>query len=299
MVFPFSNRVLSKEQQRDDVAAMGTEILSLEHEANVTMIKSFLTCFPEIAEDLGCGAQQVLDKFEDKGWYKAALSVGKEFNLSIKMEDLKRKMNLQSIEVAAKTEGKEIPAVQMCWRTPRLRARLVRTLLKVGKLALARELIFAYNLKLTPTSVDVRRGKERAQKFFQLLGRDKGFCRTKMDKSTGGFFNFLTSHLSSSVHFRLPKKVKVQMISSPKMLDGLTRTLSWTCVGLDTESTFNGRTALLQVATESEAFLIDTLAINREEVQNFLAAQLNGVPCHYRPQSFGIGRFATGHLLHA
>lgn len=48
---------------------------------------------------------------------------------------------------------------------------------------------------------------------------------------------------------RLPSRVKVRMVSSAGELDGVTlqMILSWTCVGLDTESSFQSKNVLLQV----------------------------------------------------
>lgn len=76
---------------------------------------------------------------------------------------------------------------------------------------------------------------------------------------------------------RLPDRVKLHMISSPGELDFLTMQATlgpWTSVGLDTESTFSGKLALLQVAIESEVFLIDTVAIAMKDIRTFLASKL-------------------------
>lgn len=66
------------------------------------------------------------------------------------------------------------------------------------------------------------------------------------------------------------------MISSPGELDGIALQLFFgsSCVGMDTESTHSGKPALLQVATETEAFLIDLLAIKKADIQKFVAAEL-------------------------
>ena len=95
---------MPEEQQRDEVAAMGTEILSLEHESNVTLITHFLSCFPEIAEDLHCGAEMVFDNFCRNGWTGAAISLGKQFNMSSKVRELQDKRRLEKIQAAVESE---------------------------------------------------------------------------------------------------------------------------------------------------------------------------------------------------
>lgn len=167
--------MIPEEQQRDEVAAMGTEILSLEHESNVTLITSFLSCFPEIAEDLQCGPDMVFDNFCRKGWTGAAISLGKQFNISSsKVLELQHKRRLQRIEAAAESEGKEIAAIQMCWKKTSLRPRLITSFLNVGKVELAKFWLFTWRLKLAPSRKHLRLGTERARKFFQLLDLQTG-----------------------------------------------------------------------------------------------------------------------------
>ena len=166
--------VIPEEQQRDEVVAMGTEIFSLEQESNVTLITSFLTCFPEIAEDLQCGPEMVFDNFCRKGWTGAAISLGKQFNFSSKVRELQHKRQLERIEAAAESEGKEIPAIQICHKKTSLRPLLIGSLLKVGKVELANSWLFIWRLKLAPSKEHLRLGTERARKFLQLLDLKAG-----------------------------------------------------------------------------------------------------------------------------
>lgn len=92
---------------------------------------------------------------------------------------------------------------------------------------------------------------------------------------------------------RLPDRVKLHMISSPGELDFLTMQATlgpWTSVGLDTESTFSGKLALLQVAIESEVFLIDTIAIAMKDIRTFLASELRHDVRGWVARLFGAGK---------
>ncbi|CAK9011335.1 Exonuclease mut-7 homolog (Exonuclease 3'-5' domain-containing protein 3), partial [Durusdinium trenchii] len=71
--------------------------------------------------------------------------------------------------------------------------------------------------------------------------------------------------------FQLPDSVVLEEVSSDEELKVLKRkSLSWSCVGLDTESLRGGKCALLQVSTKTTAFLIDLLAVSREQLRDFL-----------------------------
>eukprot|EP00913_Durusdinium_trenchii_P036064 g33746.t1 len=77
--------------------------------------------------------------------------------------------------------------------------------------------------------------------------------------------------MRSENFFQLPDSVVLEEVSSDEELKVLKRkSLSWSCVGLDTESLRGGKCALLQVSTKTTAFLIDLLAVSREQLRDFL-----------------------------
>lgn len=152
------------------MAGIGSEVLGLKHESNWTIVVKFLHYFPDIAEDLNCSVETVFDEFDRRGLTKAAITLGKQHkSLNSQLGRLFRKMQSESIKVAAESEGKEIAAVQMCNRQHWLQPRLVQKLLQVGKLELARQWILDWHLGLEPTKANLHKAKRRAKKFFQWL----------------------------------------------------------------------------------------------------------------------------------
>lgn len=152
------------------MSGIGSEVLGLKHESNWTIVVKFLHCFPDIAADLNCSVETVFDEFDRRGLTKAAITLGKQHrSLNSQLGRLFRKLQSESIKVAAESEGKEIAAVQMCNRQRGLQPRLVQKLLQVGKLELARQWILDWCLGVEPTKAHLHKAKQRAKKFFQLL----------------------------------------------------------------------------------------------------------------------------------
>jgi len=225
---------ITTDEQHHELKTIGTEILQSVENSNCTLAVPFVCCFPEI-----CNVSLVFDEFCQRGWTRPAIALAQRMGgFEKQLRQLKKDRLSQAIETAANLEGKEFEAIAQVWRKYQMRPVLVYKLLEKGKLELAQELIFTWGLKVQPKRHHFRAAAERSKKFFKF-----------------------------------PKKVAVKMISSPGELDGIAFQLFFgsSCVGLDTESTHYGKPALLQVATETEAFLIDLLAIKKEDIQKFVA----------------------------
>lgn len=220
--------------QVESLAGLWRELRAETTEGSWVKLAQFMEQLPGVAATCNVTADGLVEDFCTRGWFKAAIATSKRLGLNRKIGWMYHKLKLRSITAACQQEGKEVEAVRVCTE-PALQVRLVRNLLKVGKLKLASERMSAWNISFKATESEKTKARRRDQRFFHL-----------------------------------PKSVRVLRIASSADLEKLKRRMAtWSCVGLDTESCPRGP-VLLQVATSRKVYLID---LQNTKYQDFLVTR--------------------------
>ena len=216
----------AKGQNAKGLRRLSEDVCSQE---NWQLLVAYLQAFPgaRFAKDTK-KMDALIDKLCKEESFKAAIQVAKHANRTSRIGGIYLKLQMHQIKTGASSEGKEIAAVVACGKDQRRQKMFVRELYRSGKLHLAAERINAWGLEalgLKPQPSFQKIGARRIRKFH-----------------------------------RLPSYVKILAeTSAGQLAAGLAKLKRSKCIGFDTESTYRGKPALLQMASRSQAVLVDLL----------------------------------------